>query len=82
MDSRLIKLYFYEVSFEKHFEGQATTLRELVSIADEVEYDLVGSYEQNDIQEHLSYPDALFVAGNSYRRNDMGAVDGVGNDQD
>ena len=59
--TRAIALYSCEVNFNKMYEGQAT-LPELLGVAEEAGYRLVGVYEQSYIQDRLSYLDLLFTA--------------------
>lgn len=60
--ARRIKLYSCEANFERMYEGQAT-LRDLLALADEVGYKLVGFYEQTYVKNRLGYLDALFFSG-------------------
>jgi hypothetical protein len=59
LDRRRIKLYSCEANFEYMYSGQAT-LRELLAFADEIDYKLVGFYEQSYVMNRLAYLDALF----------------------
>ncbi len=61
LDSKRIQLFCVEANFETMYEGQAT-LRDLLAYADEVGYRLVGFYEQNYVNNRISYLDALFVS--------------------
>lgn len=61
LNDRRIKLFSCEANFEQMYEGQAN-LKELLAFADEVDYQLVGFYEQSYVKNRLTYLDALFFA--------------------
>ena len=61
LQARRIRLYSCEANLTQMYEGQASLI-ELLAVADEVGYQLVGFYEQTYINDRLNYLDMLFRA--------------------